>query len=289
MGIAAANLFEVGHEAVHMHFSGYRKLDRALAHLALLPILKPLSPFAYSHVQRHHRYTNIKRYDTQWSPSSPAEYAAFSRWRRFLERIYRHALGCGIYWSLEVVLPFYTSRGFYHFDAIKPSAKERMVFRRHRTLLLLYIAGNLMIWPAVGKALQLSPVGTLLAAFVCPVLIAHWIIGEATYLQHTAPHVRWFETKADWSFFTAQVEGTAELIPLHPIFGTTDRPHRAHHVDMSVSCWGLKDAQRALAAAYPNATRRVVADFATHLRIARRCKLYDVERGAWVNFEGNVT
>jgi omega-6 fatty acid desaturase (delta-12 desaturase) len=287
IGVCGAKLFEVGHEAMHLNFSGSKRLDRLLAHLSFLPTLKPLSPAMYSHVQRHHRYTNIHGYDTQWSPTSLEDYANFSWPRRALEHVYRSPLGLGLYWAFEVVLSYYTSRGFEHADAVRPAPRERAQFTRHRLSVMAYIAANLALWPWLGAQLGLSPAGTLLAGFVCPVIISHWVVGAATLFQHTAPDVRWFESPNTWRFFEAQVMGTVELVPIHPLVMPRDRPHTVHHVDMTVPFFGLREAQDALDAAYPGLPRKTPPlSIGVFLDTVRRCKLYDFRSSEWVDFRG---
>ena len=64
--------------------------------------------------------------------------------------------------------------------------------------------------------------------------------------------------------------------------------HTAHHLDVTIPLYRLRDAQRVVE---ESGTRLVVyrwtpATFFRHLKI---CKLYDFERHCWTDFEGNAT
>jgi omega-6 fatty acid desaturase (delta-12 desaturase) len=65
--------------------------------------------------------------------------------------------------------------------------------------------------------------------------------------------------------------------------------HTAHHVDMSIPLYKLKQAQSILEAALPG--RIIVQRFSWrwYAQTARRCKLYDLTAKRWTDFQGRPT
>jgi len=110
-------------------------------------------------------------------------------------------------------------------------------------------------------------------------------MGWAIFEHHTHPEVPWFDIEAEWraagpqSRCTIHVEMPAVFdVLLHFIM-----QHSAHHLDVTIPLYRLKDAQRAV----EEAGARVVVyrwsplTFFRHLRI---CKLYDCRGKRWTGF-----
>ena len=96
-GVLLAMLFVVGHDACHGSYTSRRWLNSAIGRVAFLPTLTPFSTWELSHNLTHHVYTNLKQLDYVWRPLSKGEYDALPKWRRKLERVYRHPLGLALY------------------------------------------------------------------------------------------------------------------------------------------------------------------------------------------------
>ena len=65
--------------------------------------------------------------------------------------------------------------------------------------------------------------------------------------------------------------------------------HTAHHVDMSVPLYKLKEAQALLEENLPEQIIVQRFSWRWYFDTARRCKLYDFDRGCWTDFAGRVT
>jgi omega-6 fatty acid desaturase (delta-12 desaturase) len=65
--------------------------------------------------------------------------------------------------------------------------------------------------------------------------------------------------------------------------------HTAHHVDMSIPLYKLKEAQKTLEHLLPE--RIIIQRFSWkwYFDTARACKLYDFTRQCWTDFEGRPT
>jgi omega-6 fatty acid desaturase (delta-12 desaturase) len=65
--------------------------------------------------------------------------------------------------------------------------------------------------------------------------------------------------------------------------------HTAHHVDMSIPLYRLKQAQAKLEEMLPG--RIIVQPFSWswYFKTAKACKLYDFTRECWTDFQGQMT
>jgi omega-6 fatty acid desaturase (delta-12 desaturase) len=65
--------------------------------------------------------------------------------------------------------------------------------------------------------------------------------------------------------------------------------HTAHHVDMSIPLYRLKQAQAKLEEMLPG--RIIVQPFSWkwYFETAKNCKLYDFGRECWTDFQGTMT
>lgn len=127
--------------------------------------------------------------------------------------------------------------------------------------------------------------------FVVPFVFWNAMIGFVVYVHHTHPAVQWHDDKAAWAKAAPFVSTTVHLeFPLrvgalmHHIM-----EHTAHHVDMSVPLYKLKQAQKKLEEMLPG--RIIVQRFSWrwYFDTARRCKLYDFTRRCWTDFQGRPT
>jgi omega-6 fatty acid desaturase (delta-12 desaturase) len=266
-GFAMSALFVIGHEAQHLHFSGSKRLDTVISYLCLLPTWHAVRITTYAHVKLHHRYTNVRGYDPQWPPLSREAYDALPRYRRLLERFYRTWWGFGLYWTIEVVFllglhprgPWVTRLGNYRYAL-------------DRTITVGFIAANVAMWIWIAPHIGVTgPVA--IGGYVASVLVAHWVIGWATYFQHTNVTVRWYATPEQWSFYGSQITGTQDFF--------LGMRHNAHHIDMTIPAVHLGAAQRSLQQAFSETLVVMVCEMPG---IVRACKLYDFERQIWTDF-----
>jgi omega-6 fatty acid desaturase (delta-12 desaturase) len=111
------------------------------------------------------------------------------------------------------------------------------------------------------------------------------------YVHHTHPSVSWYSDKSEWLRAQPFVSTTVHLVfPfkwgawMHHIM-----EHTAHHVDMSVPLYKLKEAQTKLETMLPE--RIIIQKFswAWYFDTAKQCKLYDTEKKCWLDFDGNKT
>jgi omega-6 fatty acid desaturase (delta-12 desaturase) len=276
-GVLLAMLFVVGHDACHGSFTSRRWLNSLIGRVVFLPTLTPFSTWELSHNHTHHIYTNLKLCDHVWTPLTKAEYDALPRWRRKLERIYRHPLGLALYYPLEI----WRKRLFF------PS-------RRYvRPLKSVYIADSaacalffLLVFALIVR--QGAP--ALVFAMAGPYVVWSWLMRWALLAQHTHPDVPWFDDPREWRAAQAQTRVTVHVIAPRPLNFLLHRimEHTAHHLDVTVPLYQLSAAQAAVEQAYEEVIVEhwTPRSFVAHIRA---CKLYDYARRQWLDFDGNPT
>jgi len=281
-GLVTGRLFILGHDACHQSLTPHRGLNRWLGRIAFLPSLTPYSLWDVGHNVVHHGYTNLKGLDFVWAPCTRAEYQALGAPRRLLERVYRSGWAPGLYYMLEI----WWKRMVWPTRRAMPT--RRAVFVWDNLLVTAvaaaWVAGIAWAAQATGQSFA----WLLLAAFALPLAVWFALIGFVVYVHHTHVEVEWHEDRAAWSRAQPFVSTTVHLrfragigAALHHIM-----EHTAHHVDMGIPLYRLKQAQAMLERMLPG--RIIVQNFSWrwYFRTARRCKLYDFERRCWTDFGG---
>ena len=267
-GVTIAMLFVVGHDACHGSFTSSRALNGVIGRLAFLPSLTPFGAWDLEHNRGHHVYTNLKRRDVIWAPFSKEEYDALPVWRRGLERLYRTPIGVGLYYGIEIWWKL----------LIPP--RDPSIRRMDYLICYGYEAGLaagacLLGWKA------------LLAGVLWPFTCWNWLMGWAIFDHHTHPNVPWYDDEAEWRMAQAQARCTVHLVlprvfdlMLHHIM-----QHTAHHLDVTIPLYRLREAQHAVESAGAQIVvyRWTPFTFLRHLQI---CKLYDFRKRRWTGFDG---
>ncbi|WP_334153425.1 fatty acid desaturase [Tepidimonas sp.] len=284
-GFTIGRLFIIGHDACHQSYTPHRGLNKLLGRIAMIPSLTPYSLWEVGHNVVHHGYTNLKGVDFVWAPLTKAEFDALSPARRVLERIYRSGWGPALYYFIEM----WWLRMFFPRKTYMGTRRPEFLWDGVFVLgvALLWIGG--MVWAALaaGQSVWLQVV----MGFVVPFVFWNAMIGFVVYVHHTHPAVQWHDDKVAWAKAAPFVSTTVHLeFPLkigalmHHIM-----EHTAHHVDMSVPLYKLKQAQKKLEDMLPG--RIIIQRFSWrwYFDTARRCKLYDFTRRCWTDFHGRPT
>ncbi len=284
-GFVIGRLFIIGHDACHQSLTPHRELNKVLGRIAFLPSITPYSLWDTGHNVVHHGYTNLKGVDFVWTPLTAEEYAALSPMGRLLQRIYRSGWAPGLYYMIEI----WWKREFF------PNAQHMPTRRPIFVKDSLLVSAFALVWIAAVTAGALwageSVLLSLLMGVVVPFLFWNSMIGFVVYVHHTHVKVSWHDNKAAWMRAAPFVSTTVHLtFPLrigalmHHIM-----EHTAHHVDMSIPLYRLKQAHAKLEEKLPG--RIIVQPFSWkwYFETARACKLYDFGRECWTDFKGRMT
>ncbi|MDF1484614.1 fatty acid desaturase [Ramlibacter sp. H39-3-26] len=285
-GFVIGRLFIIGHDACHQSLTPHRRLNKWLGRIAFLPSLTAYSLWDMGHNVVHHGFTNLKGVDFVWAPLTQTEFEQLSPVRRAFERLYRSGWGPGAYYAIEIwwkkmMFPRRAQMG----------STYRPVFTKDCALVTgfaaLWIAAIVAVALAAGTSVWL----TLLLGFAVPMLFWFNMMGFVIYGHHTHVKVQWHDERAAWQRAQPFVSTTVHLtFPLqigaliHHIM-----EHTAHHVDMSIPLYKLKEAQKVLEHLLPE--RIIIQRFSWkwYFDTARACKLYDFTRQCWTDFKGCAT
>lgn len=282
-GIAIARLFLIGHDACHgAFFPGSRRANALAGRLVFLPSLTPFSTWELGHNTLHHGFTNLRGKDYVYTPFSKAEFDAMPRWRRLIERLYRHPIGPGIHYAVEV----WWKRLWF---PVRPGEGARKpIYYADSLLTLLFLAAQLAVTAAVAKATGQHPAVLIAWAVALPFATWNALMGFVTYQQHTNPSVVWYADRRDWDPVTAQVHGTVHVqfpAPIGALLGNI-MEHTAHHLDVAIPLFDLPEAQRRVEDEFDGSVTIVRWSLGYYLDCCRRCKLFDYDGRFWTDFNG---
>jgi omega-6 fatty acid desaturase (delta-12 desaturase) len=284
-GLWIARLFVIGHDACHGSYTPNKTLNKWIGRIAFLPSLTPYSLWEIGHNLAHHGFTNLKGRDYVWTPYSPSEFARLPWIRRQLERIYRSGVGQGVYYMVEM----WWKKLFF------PGRKHVGTRRTSYTIDSLLVAGFAALWigglVAWGLHSGRSIWSLLLFAFAVPFFLWNCLMGFVVYVQHTHPRVAWYERRDEWSANAGYATTTVHIKLMRPLDGLIHYilEHGAHHVNMGIPLYRLKEAQSRLTATLDERLNSEVFTWRYYWNTVRRCKLYDFARHVWTDFDGRIT
>jgi len=279
-GMLIARAFVLGHDACHGALFPSRAWNRAVGRALFLWTLTPYTLWEFGHNSVHHGYSNLKTRDYVWTPFSPDEWRRLPRWRRALERLYRSPWGFGFYYGLEI----WWNRMF--FASLFSMSSFRVSYLWDNLLNASFTAAEVAaVWRWAPHDQRWS---IIVFGFLLPFAIWNYLMGFAIYCHHTHPDVRWFDSRAEWSFYEAQVCATTHTtFPwgfnwfMHNIF-----EHTAHHVDTGIPYYALNDAQQRLEQLCgPDIVRVEIFSLRAFRAQMRHCQLYDYRKHRWMRFD----
>ena len=279
LALQIARLFVLGHDACHQALTPHRKLNRWLGRLVFLPSLTAYSLWELGHNQAHHSFTNLRGRDGVWVPYSPQEYQALPRHQQCLQRMYRCGWAPGLYYVVEL----WWKKLF--FARPEHVGGERPVFVRDSRLVACFA----VVWAAALATAASwwgqSVLQTWLFGLLLPWLGWSTVMGFVIYVHHTEPDVAWFDDGSHWAAAqpwlstTLHVQAPVLSRLLHNIL-----EHTAHHLDMSIPCYRLRQAQGQLAALAPHRIHARPLTWRYYWNVARRCKTYNYTNHEWRPF-----
>jgi omega-6 fatty acid desaturase (delta-12 desaturase) len=211
-GLTIAILFIVGHDACHGALTPSAQLNYVVGQLSFLPSLHPFTGWNLSHNTLHHAWTNLRGHDPGYPPHTVDEFSRLSKWRQLEARVHRTVPGLTLLYLSTVWWPY----------MVVPSKDKRVMldkvgcFGRERVWVALYLTVILTIVIAAGVARGSSVLRASIEevawVVIVPFLFFNWLIAWATFMHHTDPRVRWFDSLAEWRAVQAQLTGTVHVV-----------------------------------------------------------------------------
>lgn len=291
-GFWTSGLVVIGHDACHHSLTPNRKLNRILGTLAFLPALHAYSLWKYGHNHLHHLFTNVRGYDYVWEPLSPPEYRALSWWGQFRYRFFRTYPGHFFYYTCEVWIRRRFIPRQKYLDQIRP--QHWLDFGFVVLWLALLTVGSVMLRRYfTGQAFEtpLSWLGPIAVSVVLPFVTSGMLMSDSEYLHHTHPRIHWYTSPPSGNWMERQSKTAVHCQFSKPADWLMHwiMDHTAHHMQPSIPCYHLSQAQQSVEAESPEAVVAYRWKLGTVLSIMRTCKLYDNVLGCWTDYEGNPT
>ncbi len=288
-GLTIGPTFIVGHDACHESLTPHPRLNRILGQLAFLPSLHSFTAWKFRHNFIHHRHTQILELDSGYPPLTVTEYAALSSSKKMRYRASRCAPLAGLLYFPE----WFTKQ-------LLPSAANREVYKKagqfywlDRALLLTWLALEIALFSGLFAqaglipAANFSPWVMLFFGIVVTQFVWNWQMGFVTFLHHFHPEVKWYTEAEAPPAAMRQLTSTIHMgFPVGTNWAMLNiLEHTAHHIDPKIPLYHLPKAQAALNKAFTADIRQERMTIRAALRAFSVCKLWDVEKRAWVGFE----
>jgi omega-6 fatty acid desaturase (delta-12 desaturase) len=289
-GLILARLVALGHEAAHDALTASGRLNWMVARWALACALVPLETWRYAH-HLHHAFLRVRDRDSLWRPPALDEWRRWAAWRRVFFRVKYTIPGIALEWW----------EGWLRFH-VHPSAacfgQRRRRVRRDQLFVAAFLVVQVaflfllhfMVLPA--RQSTLDAVTVLFFGLVIPQYVSSLFVSAVDLVTHTHPCVPWRETGYDghapqYASLRATVHVRLPRFMEWATYYVT--AHSAHHVDPRLPLRNKGRAQAALEQNHPE--QLLVEDFSlSYLRsVLRCCRLFDYQRGTWVDFDGRPT
>ncbi|MCP9943731.1 fatty acid desaturase [Streptomyces somaliensis] len=268
-GLGGWGLHCIAHDCGHGSFSRSRRLNHAVGHVSLLPLIYPFHAWRHVH-NMHHGSTNHLELDTDWRPLPAGVFDRMPLWGRALyvsTRTWAFWAGTVNYWIESGFRP-----GFY------PKAGQRREVRRS----MAFVAAAAV--PYLGALVYFTGPSGLLRYFVAPWLATHAWFSATTLMHHSASDVPYL-TAEHWTRNAGRLLVTTDYVyPRWLLFLTHNISlHTAHHVAPVVPFYNLPKARQALKERYPGLVRERKFTFGQMWRIIRHLHFYDTESGFYTD------
>lgn len=231
-------LFVLGHDCGHGSFSRYKRVNSFFGHILHSLILVPFHSWRISH-RKHHKNTGNYEKDEIFYPMPESEYEGVNSIARY------------IYKELYFLGPFayvvYLSKGYG--NAMKNgshfSPRSELFTKDERTLIVTSLScWSLMASFLLACGFQFGWLNLCIYYGVPFLIYSTWLL-VVTFLHHTEPGTRWYNTK-NWTYVRGNLESVDRvyfwLEHFHHDIGT----HVVHHLFPAIPHYHLREANAAV-------------------------------------------
>lgn len=231
-------IFVLGHDCGHGSFSRYKKVNSFFGHLLHSMILVPFHSWRISH-RKHHKNTGNYEKDEIFYPMPESEYSGVTSIARF---VYKELFFLGV-----LGYPTYLLQGYG--NAMKNgshfSPSSELFTKEERPLIVTSVS----CWSVMATFLLVCGLrcgfGNLMVYYGIPFSIyCLWLL-VVTFLHHTEPGTRWYNTK-NWNYVKGNLESIDRVYGLLEHFHHDIGTHVVHHLFPAIPHYHLKEANAAV-------------------------------------------
>jgi len=292
-GLSIGALFVVGHDACHGSFTSRKYLNHLIGRIAFFPSLNNFTAWEVAHNQLHHGYTNLKGVEDVYVPLSKEEYDSLSRFGKAIQRFYRSNVGIVFYYQIEVwlkrtIIPRKFDLSRMQFSAFLLDLSMILAYLGLEIVVITLLVPRVEDYFHVGNP---RPIMDFVLAVFLPFSFWIYLYVQVTLLHHTNPNVPWFDKRSEWNYFNSQIKASVH-VSVPKLFGVVTNNvfrHTAHHADVRIPLYNLRESQSALESAFPGAITVQSGLFRSTVSVLKACKLYDYDNHQWLDFSGKPT
>ncbi|WP_428242206.1 alpha/beta fold hydrolase [Gynuella sp.] len=269
-GLGGWGLFCVAHDCGHHSFSRSKRLNYAIGHISLIPLLYPFHGWRHMH-NMHHANTNSFEMDTDWRPVMRVQYDRMSLWEKFVY----HSTRSWAFWLGTV--------NYQRHSGFRPSMFAKMEARNEvRRSILFNVIVAAIAFPIL---IYFTGISGFFLYFLGPWVGIHAWFSLTTMMHHISNETP-FLTKDHWTMNGSRLLLTTDyMYPSWLLFLTNYiTVHTAHHVAPIIPHYNLMKAQSALKEAYPDLLRIKPLTVKDVWHVIRNCHLYDPVTGYYESF-----
>jgi acyl-lipid omega-6 desaturase (Delta-12 desaturase) len=272
-GLGGWGLHCIAHDCGHGSFSRSRKLNIAIGHISLLPLIYPFHSWRHVH-NMHHSHTNNLELDTDWRPIPAALYRRMPLW----EKVIYHGTRTWAFWGGTI--------NYWRVSGFRPGFFPKKEMRRDVRRSIAFVAAVCV--PYFAGLIYFTGIQGFLLYFVAPWFAIHAWFSLTTLMHHSSSDVPYL-TEQHWTRNASRLLVTTDYVyPRWLLFLTHNISiHTAHHVAPIIPFYNLPKAQAALKAEYPDMVRERRLRFRHVWGILRRLHFYDTESGFYADFGEN--
>lgn len=275
----------VGHDVGHGAISRGRRVNFFLGTACFLPALHPYGLWKYHHNIMHHGHTAQLGLDDAYPPITVEDYEARGPLGKRLYEFSRTLVGQHFCYMMDVFFPKIFFPYFYKGYALKKSDWRDIAVVYAWTALFVVAAFALSVAAQPGAGALFHAANVAIFAVVIPMTV--WLVGInfLAIVQHTAPRVVWRRPMGHPTPPEEMMLSTVhiELPEWLDRFYLRIMQHVAHHRNVKIDLWSLKEAEDRLCEERPDIIRAKWTP-AYHAMITRECQLWDDENQGWTTF-----
>lgn len=231
-------IFVLGHDCGHGSFSRYKSVNSFFGHLLHSMILVPFHSWRISH-RKHHKNTGNYEKDEIFYPMPEGEYSGVSSTAR---TVYKDLYFLGVF-----AYPVYLMKGYGNAmkNASHFSPFSELFTKEERPLIFKSMA----CWSAMFSflaacALKYGMLNVMIYYGIPALIYCTWLV-VVTFLHHTEPGTRWYNTKS-WSYVRGNLESVDRVYGLFEHFHHDIGYHVVHHLFPAIPHYHLREATAAV-------------------------------------------
>lgn len=231
-------VFVLGHDCGHGSFSRNKNINSIFGHILHSLILVPFHSWRISH-RKHHKNTGNYEKDEIFYPMPQSEYSGVHPVARVVYR--------DLYFLAIFAYPIYLVKGYGNVmkNGSHFSPYSELFTKEERPLVKTSLAcWSTMVLFLIGCAFRFGFTNVLIYYMVPYLIFCTWLL-VVTFLHHTEPGSRWYNTES-WSYVRGNLESIDRVYGFLEHFHHDIGTHVVHHIFPAIPHYHLREASESI-------------------------------------------